>query len=444
MVRFDGKIFIIGCGAVAQCSIPIILKKIAVPPRNITIIDPLDNSQFIADAIQAGVHFKVDKITKENCTDILTRHLKSGDVCIELANQVDTHDVLLWCQKNNVLYLNTCLNHWPAQEKVPLETLFKAMAELAKHDSTNTTAIVSHGANPGLISSFVKQGIENLAQSYIQKKNNHKKIITALDKKEFNMLAQLLGIETIHITEKDSQTIATPIPSGVFFNTWSTVEFTNECTLPTEFSWGTYEQKIPARATRYNGNITFQGMALNSSLRSWLPYEEFSGMIIPHDETYTIANYLSIGNAPSYRYRPTVLFVYSPCPAARESLSRIATRNFTYELKGHVIKREIVDGTDRMGCLLMGQSYAWWTGSLMSIQESNRLLPGHNATLMQIAAGVLSALTYMIQNPKRGICFPEQLDHEQILAVAMPYLGDFVSQSIQLTPAQQRIFNTYG
>ena len=39
MMKFDGKVLIIGFGAVARCTLPILLKHVDIPLNNITVID---------------------------------------------------------------------------------------------------------------------------------------------------------------------------------------------------------------------------------------------------------------------------------------------------------------------------------------------------------------------------------------------------------------------
>jgi hypothetical protein len=68
----------------------------------------------------------------------------------------------------------------------------------------------------------------------------------------------------------------------------------------------------------------------------------------------------------------------------------------------------IVAGEDEVGVLLMGHELgAWWTGSRLDIEDGARsILPGHNATTMQVAVGVVGALTWMLKNPKKASTFP--------------------------------------
>ena len=98
---------------------------------------------------------------------------------------------------------------------------------------------------------------------------------------------------------------------------------------------------------------------------------------------------------------------------------------------------EITGGSDILGALLMGHAYrAWWTGSDLSIGESRRLVPHQNATTMQVAISVVAASLWMIANPDRGVCVPDDLPHEFVLKIARPYLGRWISKAADWTPLQ--------
>ena len=55
--KFNHKILIVGYGAVSQCTLPILLEKIDVPLKNLTIIDFEDKSKALKKYIDEG-HFK--------------------------------------------------------------------------------------------------------------------------------------------------------------------------------------------------------------------------------------------------------------------------------------------------------------------------------------------------------------------------------------------------
>ena len=99
------------------------------------------------------------------------------------------------------------------------------------------------------------------------------------------------------------------------------------------------------------------------------------------------------------------------------------------------MRDEIVEGEDILGALIMGHQYnSWWTGSILSIQESRKLIPHQNATTVQVAIGVVSAVIWMLENPQKGVCMPDDLPYEYILDIARPYLGRFVSIPSDWTP----------
>ena len=99
-----------------------------------------------------------------------------------------------------------------------------------------------------------------------------------------------------------------------------------------------------------------------------------------------------------------------------------------------------MSGADILGALLMGHPYkSWWTGSILSIDEAKKLAPGENATTIQVALGVVSAVMWMIDNPKKGFCLPDDLPHEFVLDIARPYLGEFWSGPSDWTPLKNRV-----
>lgn len=440
MLSFQGNILIIGYGAVAQCSLPLILRHSTIVPHQIKIIDPLDKSDVLTSLLNQGTQFSIQAITEDNYDAVLSAYLSAGDICIDLANEVDTVDVLTWCQENKVLYLNTCLNNWPGQKPDRLYDLYQAVLQVITKHTKGVTAILAHGANPGLISSFTKHALIDMAEYLLMSLDMQDILKNALYYEHFDSIAYYAGIKAIHLTDKDTQSTSNTISKKGFLNTWSIPEFINECTSKIEFAWGSHEYQIPPDCIIQNGNIFFSRIALHSTFKSWIPDAEFIGMVLPHEETFSIADYLMIDNDETF-YRPTVLFVYDPCLEAKKSLKNL--NEFDVSDEQYVITNEIISGAEKLGSLLINGDLSWWTGTVLDIEESNRLLPHHNATVMQVAAGVLSGLTYMIRNQKIGICFPEQLDHHEILATAKPFLGEFISRPVLWNMSKRCDFSSY-
>ncbi len=89
---------------------------------------------------------------------------------------------------------------------------------------------------------------------------------------------------------------------------------------------------------------------------------------------------------------------------------------------------------------------AWWTGSQLDIHETRQLVPGQNATTLQVAASVIGGLVWMIRNPTKGILVPDEIPFKEILDIAGAYLGPCPSVQTDWTPIQSRsaLFSKWG
>ena len=111
-VKFNGKILIIGCGSVSQCAIPLVVKLIDVNPKNVTIVDFVDNKKRVQDSLDKGVNYVMDRVTKANYRTLLKKYVGPGDLIIDLAWNIDCISILKWCKDNEVLYCNTSVEEW--------------------------------------------------------------------------------------------------------------------------------------------------------------------------------------------------------------------------------------------------------------------------------------------------------------------------------------------
>jgi homospermidine synthase len=62
----------------------------------------------------------------------------------------------------------------------------------------------------------------------------------------------------------------------------------------------------------------------------------------------------------------------------------------------------------------------------------------HNATVLQVSASLLGVIAWMIENPKKGFCVPENLPYHEILRVANPYLGPCLSAQTNWVPSPKK------
>lgn len=65
-------------------------------------------------------------------------------------------------------------------------------------------------------------------------------------------------------------------------------------------------------------------------------------------------------------------------------------------------------------------------------------MPFANATSLQVVAGALAALVWALRNPRRGVVEPDDLDFEECLETAAPYLGQLTGVFTKWTPLQGR------
>lgn len=452
MLQFKNKILIIGYGSVSQCTLPVLLKHIDAPCKNITIIDFVDKHKALANWTKRGVKYFQERITPINMSKELSKHVSAGGLIIDLGWNIGCADILSWCHDNNVLYVNTSVEEWDPyagiHDKSPFEkSLYYRQMGLrkliSKWGQTATTAIVDHGANPGLISHFAKQGIIDIAKKAIKDKTTPRKTVETLEHllqhKNFAHLAMNLGIKVIHCSERDTQITNRPKEVDEFVGTWSVEGLREEGVSPAEMGWGTHEKELPTLANKPpygpKNQIFLSQMGINTWARSWIPNQEILGMVIRHGEAFGISDRLTVRKNGKAVYRPTVHYAYMPCHETLSSLYELRARGYELQPRWRIMNDEITSGADILGALLMGHKYnSWWTGSILDIEGSRRLIGHQNATTMQVAIGVVSAAMWMIENPRAGLRLPDDLPHDYVLNIAKPYLGKFVSEPSDWTP----------
>ena len=169
---FSHRIVFVGFGAVARCTLPILLKHMDVDPRRITIMDFDPNHAALKPWIDQGVTFVEDKVTEDNMGALLGKYLSAGDLLIDLAWNIDCVEIVQWCHDRGILYINTSVELWDpyagAENKPPTErTLYwrhmKLRKMVASWSQPGPTAVIEHGANPGLISHFTKHALLDIA-----------------------------------------------------------------------------------------------------------------------------------------------------------------------------------------------------------------------------------------------------------------------------------------
>lgn len=456
MMEFEGKVLIIGFGAVARCTLPILLKHIAIPYDHITIIDFDDRTSGLKQWVRKGIHYRQQRISPENIDSVLSEHLAPGGLLIDLAWNIDANTIIKWCHDHDVLYLNTSLEVWDSYSEIetsdPIQKSIyhrqMRLKEMVKDWKGGPTAVIEHGANPGLISHFVKQALVDIAERSIRDKvkvgDDAVHLRRMIKERNFAELAMKLGVKVIHCSERDTQITSDPKKVNEFVGTWSIEGLREEGTAPAELGWGTHEKTMPPLAfvPPYGpqNQIMLAQMGMNTWVRSWVPHCEIVGMAIRHGEAFGLSDKLTVWENGHPIYRPTVHYAYLPCDDTMVSLHELRCRNYEMQPRLRILKdKEILSGADTLGALLMGHHYgSWWCGSILTVEEARTLAPGQNATTVQVALGVVSAVMWMIEHPRMGVCDPEDLPHDFVLKIAKPYLGKLISIPSSWTPLKNR------
>lgn len=456
---FEGNLLVMGLGSVAQCTIPLLFKHVELDPKRVVLMDFVEVPTSVQFAIDKGAKFVREKITPDNYDSLLSKHLRNGDIILDLTWEIDTCDILDWCYHNGVRYINSSLEVWDpyggfTEENPTKHTLYARHMRLRRmiqgwRDTKGPTAIIDHGANPGLVSHFTKEAlveISNMIMSDNPEPSKRNDALTeAVSKEDFASMSHLTGVKVIHISERDTQIANRPKEVGEFLNTWSVEGFHEEGIAPAEIGWGTHEKTLPPNAFihRYGpGNqICLAQMGYRTFVKSWIPSGEIIGMVIRHGEAFSISDHLTVWEDGIPIYRPTVHYAYCPCDGAIASLYELEMLGHNnLQEKKRIMTDEIINGRDELGCLLMGHDYkSWWIGSLLDIEESRRLVPNNNATVLQVAASLIAALVWLIRNPSEGVCLPDDLPYREILDIAKPYLGPFKSMPVDWTPLKTEL-----
>jgi homospermidine synthase len=419
-----------------------LLDHFSLDPATVTIIESRNNRDRVVSTLARGVHYEQFEITRDNLTATLAAHLGSGDLLIDLAWNIDLTELLDWCREHDVRYLNTSVEVWdpygdPARTPPQERTLYwRHMAlrrQLARWGvNDGPSAVVEHGANPGLVSHFTKQALVEIAQAVLADgllAERHGRIGEALDDGDYAALAHQLDVRAIHIAERDTQISDEPKQVGEFVNTWSVDGFYEEGVAPAELGWGTHERTLPHLGLTHSGEgplnqICLAQMAHKTLVRSRVPSGPIIGMVIRHGEAFTICDHLTVWDGDTAIYRPTVHYAYCPSDAAWASFIELEGHQYPYPERQRIMNDEIISGRDELGVLVMGHPYkTWWTGMLTTIEEARAVAPHQNATTVQVAASILGAVDWMLRSPREGVHVPDELPWRDVLDVARPYVG---------------------
>jgi homospermidine synthase len=441
---FNGRLVMLGFGSIGQGILPLLPRVLGVKPGRVKIVKTSEDKTGIA--AEFGAEVIATALNEGNYETVLEPLLGEGDFLLNLSVDVSSLALIRFCRKRGAFYLDTCNEPWPGRYDNPEMTLSQRSNYALREEAlafrldkrSGPTAVLTQGANPGLISALTKQALMNMAAQ------THVEVEKPTAYEEWAALAQRLAIKVIHIAERDTQVSMQRKQRDEFVNTWSVEGFVDEGLQPAELGWGSHERHFPQDGGRHgfgsDAAIFLNRPGIGTRVRSWTPLEgPYHGFLVTHAESMSIADHLTLRENGKVIYRPTVHYAYHPCDDAVLSLHEVAGKNWKLQHNHRIVRDEIESGVDELGVLLMGNPKGvYWFGSRLSIEQARELAPHNNATSLQVVAGVLGGMVWALRNPDAGLVEPDDLDHEVVLEVATPYLGDVVGEWGDWTPLQDR------
>lgn len=471
MVEFKNKIVQFGFGAVGKSFFEKVSKEIKFDENKYFVIsrNKLEYTFFLELGGSIG-NFIVADITRDNFQKVFSKYLDEGDLLIDFADGVGTKDFIEWCANKNVMYLNTGETDWEDNWYSIFEENLKKNKlrdQLKQNSNVNKYPIVlQHGNNPGLVSHFVKAGLE-----YIVKKQfkNNEKFNRLLEGKKFNEIAKELDLKEIHVNDNDYQEIKDKFDESKLYSTWSVDSFFFEMLSEATVNIGTSEKVDYEKECKIvdlkNGFLEFKDIAIDKVGKTYYPNGKFKGFLVPHEETITIAKSLEVKSGEEVIYRPTVMFLYSPCDFAEEYLKRARVndylvpdmnklqdtdnpskisviRGFKYPERAEIIyKEKIKDGTEYVGVLLLGSKFdPVWVGNRIKkkfLYKDKKSSFWQTPTITPVAMSALAASCWMIKHKdKGGIYFPDDIkEYKEIIN----FVEKYISKTIYKTFSKEKI-----
>ena len=442
--RIDGPIVMIGFGSIGKGTWPLIERHFDYDREKFLVLEPdAANHGFLREH---GLNFETEALTPENFRDVLGRLLEPGKgFCVNVSVDTDSLELMRFCREIGVPYIDTVVEPWKgfyfetsSNAERSNYALRQAVRDEKSRNPGGTTAVSCCGANPGMVSWFVKEALLILARDI------GRDATAPTTRESWAALMRDLGVKGVHIAERDTQARNAPRPRDVFVNTWSVEGFIAEGMQPSELGWGTHETWFPDFGHRHEAGcksaiwLDRPGAAMR--VHTWCPTPGPQyGFLVTHNESISIADYFTVGNADTPEYRPTCHYAYHPADDAVLSLHEMFGSGQPQTVYHLLDVDEIVEGIDELGVLLYGhEKNALWYGSRLSNEETKDLAPYQNATGLQVTSAILAGMVWAIENPNAGIVETDEMDHARCLEVQKPYLGPVEAHYTDWTPLANR------
>ncbi len=254
--EITGPLVMIGFGSIGRGALPLIERHFRFDKSRMVVIDPSAENRRLLD--ERGIAFVQKAVTKDNYRELLTPLLTTGGqaFCVNLSVDTGSVDLMRLTRELGALYVDTVVEPWlgfyfDADADNASRTNYALRESLLaekRRKPGGTTAVSTCGANPGMVSWFVKKALVELSRDLgldFEEPAQH-------DREGWARLMRRAGVKGVHIAERDTQRARKPKPMNVFWNTWSVEGFVAEGLQPAELGWGTHEKWMPANAREHS------------------------------------------------------------------------------------------------------------------------------------------------------------------------------------------------
>lgn len=237
-------IVIVGFGCIGQAVLPLLQRT--WPRAAITVVDRSFDDRRRELVAAHGLHAVEAGITADTFSTVLAPLLRPWTFLLSLAPSVCSRDLIALAQSHGAFYIDAGIEPWDyAGDANAAElsnyALREQMLAFARGRETMPTALVAHGANPGMVSVLVKAALMELAghAALQQAEPRHRA--------QWAALARRLDLRVIQISEYDSQQAPGFPRDGEFANTWPRrASSPNACRMPNWDGARTKRRCLPA------------------------------------------------------------------------------------------------------------------------------------------------------------------------------------------------------
>ena len=199
----DGPIVMIGFGSIGKGTLPLIERHFRFDRDRLVVIDPSDADRAILD--DRGIRFVHEAVTRDNYRELLTPLLTAGSgqgFCVNLSVDTSSLDLMKLCRELGVLYIDTVVEPWLGfyfdESAGPEARSNYALRETVQAEKAaspgGTTAVSCCGANPGMVSWFVKQALLDIAR------DTGVQTDVPTTREGWGRLMQSLGVKGVHLS----------------------------------------------------------------------------------------------------------------------------------------------------------------------------------------------------------------------------------------------------